>query len=167
MKKFKKLITTGLAAMMAVSAMSVTVMAKETVPLNNGVTLEIYNSAVDTIPDVPVATDIDNFNFNLTIPAYPKFVFVESTSGVRNMTLDKGQSVIQMSFDEIDRFKYYTLYDVTAGDYIAGSSTSMVKLSAFSNDVFRFTGLPGGHTYRVTLAHIWEVSGVQGSVISY
>lgn len=167
MKKFKKIMTIGLAAMAAVSAMSISAMAKETMDLGNGITLEMYNSAVDEITDVPVATDIDNFNFDLIVPKYPSFVYLTSTSGVRNLVLDPGQSVIQAKFDELGCFQYFSLYDVTAGNYLSGSSSSMVCLPNIANDVFRWDGLPGGHTYRIALAHTYRKTDVTGYVISY
>lgn len=161
--KSKKII--AIAAAVAMSAMGTTSFAMQTITGNNGVVLEAYNSAVEEVPSVEMPMDID-FTFNLTVPAYPKFVYLASTSGNRNLVLDKGQHVIQMEFDKNDSFDYFTLYDVTEGDYLFGSSYSMESAGMVA-DVYRLSNLPGGHTYRITLSSATNRPGITGRVFAY
>lgn len=164
--RLKKIITMVCAAIMSVTAMSMSAFAMETIEGEDGVVLIMYNSETDEIPSVPVATDIDNFSFNMTIPAYPSSAFLTSTSGVKNLELDEEQTVIQMNFDSTGSFNYINLYDVTTRKYVLGSSTELVGLG-MTNDVFCLTNLTGNHTYRIRLSAITKKSNVTGTVISY
>ena len=166
MKKFKKLMALLLATMTILSSMCIPAMAKETIQAENGVIIEMYNSETEDIPQLFQARDIDNFYFDLTIPAHPQFVYLTSDEGIRNMTWDKGQTVIDVSFDDAGVYRYITVYDVTEGDYILGSSTSMYYVGSLTGDYLRVRNLTGGHTYRIALANNVSVHAT-GYVISY
>ena len=166
MNKLKKLLALSLAAMTIISSMCIPAMAKETIEGENGVIIEIYNSDVEEIPQLPQTRDIDNFYFDLTVPVNPSFVYLTSTQVIRNMTLDNGQSVIDVAFDEADCYRYITVYDVTAGNYVIGSSTSLYYVGSLVGDYLRVRNLTGGHTYRIALSNVRSVRAT-GNVISY
>lgn len=147
MKKFKKTVALGLAAMAAVSAMSMSsAFAEKVTPLPGGGEFVVYEEG-DELPMVAYTRTAD-FDFNQKFPKYPSSSFLSTPytkNSVKNVIpLGTDERNILFSFDSAPRGCYVWMYNVTTGIYeLEGSA-----MGGLADKNYGFRGLPSGNTYR-------------------
>lgn len=167
--KLRKIITMGLAAVMSVSAMSISALAKTEVELEDGVIMTIYDKG--EVPDsIPVPYDVDQEAFSQTIGKFPSWSpLTLSRTKKTSLPLDSGQSVIQVDFDDDNEYSrgYQGLYDITAGKYLIDPDGDHLDGPYIIGSTIRFSGLTGGHSYRVMFASTSSNTLASGIVWTY
>lgn len=143
---------------MAASVLSLSAFAKETIKFDSGLVLEIYDSSRESTPVAAQAnmnTDSirsANSTISLTIPKYPDSVYMRNSSNSYNLSLGNSLSAFYAEFGQSSPFQYFSLYDVTSGTYLAGSGSDLYYVG-HTGDTYKWSGLTGGHTYRIKLSN--------------
>lgn len=167
--KLRKIITMSLAAIMAVSAMSISAFAKEVVELEDGVIMTVYEPG-ETMESIPTPRTIDFETFGHTIGKYPNWspIMLDSTRKT-TLTLGGDESVIQIDFDDNNEydFGYQGLYDITGGKYIKDGQGNILSGPFHVGSRLRFTGLKENNSYRVLLSSNLSNVYASGTVWSY
>lgn len=167
MKKFKKIISIGCAAIMAVSIMSVSAFAKTEIPLENGAVLTIYEDD----ENYPVAgRRTANFGFSQLFSAYSDFDYVQTpytVNGVNNVIpLSSSESSIRISFTAKPTTFYMALYDTTTGSYMT-SGTNGLMLMQNTSSRYTISNLPSGHAYSLRFAGSGQKGRISGTIETY
>ena len=167
--KLRKIITMSLAAIMAVSAMSISAFAKEVVELEDGVIMTIYDKG--EVPEsIPVPYDVDQEAFSQIIGKFPSWSpLTLSRTKKTALPLDLGQSVIQVDFDDDNEYSrgYQGLYDITEGKYLIDPNGDYLDGPFLIGSTIRFSNLTGGHSYRVMFASTTTNTLASGIVWTY
>ena len=165
MKKFKKIIAMCMATVMAMSVMCVGASASTEIPLKNGVKLVMY----DNNENVPFKTAQNSraavgFSFSISsLPARPGSAILRTPytyGGVNNVIpVDSPFSNIGIAFTtNPTTLKFFSLYDVTADEYLTDGEYNMHGPIYFS-DNFSLTGLTAGHKYIIRFAGSGALAG--------
>lgn len=146
MKKFKKIIAMGCAAIMACSVMSISAFAEIVTPLPGGGEFVIYEEG-DEIPTGSLKRTAD-FTFNQTFPKYPshaQLITPYTVGGVNNVVpLSSGERNILFHFDDAPNNCYVWLYNVDTGNYeLNGASMGL-----YASEDYGFRNMPAGTTYK-------------------
>ena len=152
--KLRKIVTMGMATLMAVSAMSISAFAKEIVELDDGIIMTVYAPGEIVEEDLfqPQSVTISNSPFNFSVPQYPSYSWVTSTSGI-NEILVNGQK-ITLKFDKKNKYKsgYQGIYDVTDNKKILDTNGNFLSGPYQVGSTLSFSNLKGGHIYKIALS---------------
>lgn len=165
MKKFSKIIATCLMAVMLFSVMSINAFASTEIPLKNGVKLVMY----DNNESVPFKTQsltraAVGFSFSISsLPTRPNSAILRTpytSGGVNNVIpVDSPFRNIGIAFTvNPTTLKFFSLYDVTADEYITEGDYHMAGPMYFS-DNFSLTGLTTGHKYIIRFSGSGALAG--------
>ncbi len=146
MKKFKKIIAMGCAAIMSMSVMSISAFAEIVTPLPGGGEFVIYEEG-DKVPTSLFRRTAD-FTFNQTFPKYPSSLQLKTpytVGGVNNvLPLGSGEKNILFHFDDEPSGCFVWMYNVDKGSYeLDGASMGM-----YASADYGFRNLPAGTTYK-------------------
>ena len=149
--KLKRIVTMGIAALMAASAMSISAFAKEIVELDDGIIMTVYAPGEIVEEDLfqPQSVTISNSPFNFSVSQYPSYSWVTSTSGI-NEILVNGQK-ITLKFDKKNKYKS-GLYDVTDNKKILDTNGNFLSGPYQVGSTLSFSNLKGGHIYKIALS---------------
>ncbi len=158
MKNFKKFLSIGLAAITAMSVMSITSFAEIVKPLPNGGEFVIYEEG-DVLPPAAYSRTAD-FTFSQTFPMYPSHEQLRTPYSFNNINnvipLSSGESNILFHFNSDPSGCYVWLYDVSAGVYeLEGEYMGM-----YASRDFGFRNFPSGTAYKV------RFSGTRNSAVT-
>ena len=152
--KLRKIVTMGMATLMAVSAINANAFAKEIVELEDGIIMTVYAPGEIAEEDLLQTKDvtISNSPFNFSVPQYPNYSWVTSSSGV-NEILVNGQK-ITLKFDKKNKYKsgYQGLYDATTKKWILDSDGNFLSGPYQVGSTLSFSNLTGGHKYKIALS---------------
>ena len=167
--KLRKIITMSLAAVMAVSAMSISAFAKTDIELEDGVIMTIYEKG--EVPDsIPVPYDVDQEAFSQIIGKFPSWSpLTLSRTGKTSLPLDSSQNVIQVDFDDNNQYSrgYQGLYDITAGKYLIDPNGDHLDGPFLIGSTLTFSNLTGGHSYRIMFSSTSAKTLASGKVWTY
>lgn len=159
MKKFKKIIAMGCAAVMAISAMSLPAMAKEIVEFDNGVKMTIYETKEEFDRVMPQTVDM-TFSTTLT-PTLTYLRSLETASYI--MTLSGDETELVVIYDKSPKSMLYTtLYDVTNNTYPIKDSGPYYQKYAVT-----YSGLTKAHKFKLGYRTTFGTENVSGRVNSY
>lgn len=153
--KLKKLFTMSIAAIMAVSAMSISAMAKEEIALENGVIMTVYAPG-ESVDDAYSKTRaaISNAPFSVTVPKYPNYTYVELNSGVSEILLN-GQDCIKLTFNtQQNKYTsgYQGIYDCDLHKFLKDMDGNDFSGPFQIGSTLSFSNLTDGHSYKIALA---------------
>lgn len=156
--KLRKIITMGIAAIMAVSAMSVTALAEEVVELDNGAIITIYQEGEYNGP-IPRTADM---TFSQTITSKLTYLSdVDTGSSILSLSDDETEMVLK--FNEALSFDIYmTIYDVTLSSYTLNNNGPYE-----TPRVITISNVPSGHKYKMGITVSSGSKKIQGTVKSY
>lgn len=165
MKKFKKIIAMCMTAVMVLSIMSINVFASTEIPLKNGVKVVMYEKG----EKVPFKSDQNSraavgFSFSISsLPQVPNSAILRTpytSGGVSNVIpVDSPFSNIGIAFTtNPNTLKYFSLFDVTADEYITDGAYNMHGPIYFTDD-FCISGLTAGHKYIIRFAGVGALAG--------
>ena len=144
----------GIAALMAASAMSISAFAKEIVELDDGIIMTVYAPGEIVEEDLfqPQSVTISNSPFKFSVPQYPSYSWVTSTSGIYEILVN-GQK-ITLKFDKKNKYKsgYQGIYDVTDNKKILDSNGNFLSGPYQVGSTLSFSNLKGGHIYKIALS---------------
>ncbi|MCI8520215.1 MAG: hypothetical protein HFE51_02940 [Clostridia bacterium] len=159
MKKFnfKRVITMGIAAVIAVSAMSISAFAAETIYVGNDVTMTTYSENEFERP-LPMTVDM---TFSTTLTTTMQYLKSAET-GSQILTLSDDETELVVAFSKSPSSTMYTtLYDVTDGKYL------MNNVGPHSLDrIVSFTRLSKNHKYKIGFKTSIGSERVSGSITS-
>ena len=159
MKKFKKIIAMGCAAVMALSVMSISAMAKEVVTYDNGVTMTIYETKEEFDRALPRTVDM---TFSTTLTTTLQYLRSQQTSSyIMSLTGDETELVVVFD-DAPSDMLYTTLYDVTSGSYLINDNGPYYHSYAVT-----YSSLPKTHKFKLGYRTTVGTSAVSGTVNSY
>lgn len=158
MKKFKRLITMTLAAVMAVSTVGIAAFAKETITYDNGITMTIYDEG-EYDKAIPRTVDM---TFSQKLTATLSYLRSLETSSYI-MTLSSDETEIDVLFDNApSTMLYNTMYDVTDDTYVIDDQGPYHYGKAVT-----YSGLTKGHKYKLGYRTTGATISVSGTVNSY
>ncbi len=165
MKKFKKIIAMSLMVLMVLSIMNLSALAATEIPLKNGVKLVMYDNneeiPFNSMQNIRAAV---GFSFSISsLPEKPGSAILRTPytwNGVNNVIpVDSPFSNIGIAFTvNPTSLKFFSLYDVTANEYITDGADNMNGPMYFS-DNFSITGLTSGHKYIIRFSGNGALAG--------
>ena len=127
---------------------------EEIVELDDGIIMTVYAPGEIVEEDLfqPQSVTISNSPFNFSVPQYPSYSWVTSTSGI-NEILVNGQK-ITLKFDKKNKYKsgYQGIYDVTDNKKILDTNGNFLSGPYQVGSTLSFSNLKGGHIYKIALS---------------
>ncbi len=164
MKQFKKFITVGYVFFVAFSVMSVGVLAKTDIPMENGDILTIYEENENYTGD---GSTIVEFDFNQSFHAYPDFDFLKTPYAVNYVDnvipLSMSENEIRINFSEKPTSIYISVYDTTTDEYVTSGTYGLIYLCNISSEI-TISDLQPGHSYSLRFASEGIEKNISGTI---
>ncbi len=158
---FKKVISMLLVCVMMMSISCIGASAKEVYEMADGVKLILSDTSENTSKS-DLLRYVDT-TFSVTAPVYPSSTLLLSG----NLTLDSAESKLEIEFDSTSGSDIYiSLYDLTSGRYITSGTDGLYGPFATQKKL-TFTGLTGGHSFRIRVSAANNARYLSGTITSY